>query len=146
MTSIKLDGIKMRLQVADYDGDGITGETETIQQQAGSNQINIQDTSELGEAMGKMNEDVKNADGFSSVDFVSNINSFQIAPMVALEMMANLKVVSSGSQLVRNLMRKSVSLTDAKSGVGRSDYVKAVTSKLENEMRKASASNLMGKK
>src|SRR3990172_2432564 len=124
MAMFKLDGIRVRMEHTDLDNDGITDEVESIKRR-GNNIIDIKDTTELGEAMGKMNEDTKDAEGFSSVDFISNINAFQISPMVALDMMSKMKIVHIGGDLIRDLMRKSVSL-DAR---GRDDYVKAVTAK-----------------
>ena len=137
----KIDGIRMKLQNVDIDGDGITDEVESVKSHRDSGVISIKDTTELGEALEHQNKDVENENRLSSVDFISRINSFQLGALVAVDTIASMHVISKDSRLViKNLMRKAVSID----GKGRDEFVQVVTGKKENDIRKASASNLIG--
>lgn len=109
MASVRIDGIKMHRKVMDLDGDGITGENETI----GNKNSDIfvpQDRTETGEALAAMTQDKENTIGTSDVDFISNLSGLHIPP-VAAGMMMSLEGVypASTRTLIRELMRIMVS-------------------------------------
>src|SRR3990172_6594693 len=131
---ISLDGTRMRLIPLDADNDGRTGGIEGIRQQQ-SGIMQVKDTSELGEALEHQNKDNLDSTGFSTSDYNARINSFQFSPLVAVDMIATMKVISQRSRdVVRHIMRKSVSVE----GKGRQEFVDVVTGKTANDMKKAS--------
>lgn len=140
MVIFKIDNMRMRIQNVDLDGDGVTGGVENVPS-VSSNVHYMKDTTELGEALEHQNKDTADERGFNSVDFSARINNFQYAPLVAVDMVATMKVISSKSRdVVRHIMRKSVSLE----GKGREEFVNVVTGKHDNDIRKASVNNLTG--
>lgn len=137
---INLDGVRMRLKPMDLDGDGQSGGIENVQQ-GDSGVMHVKDTSELGEALEHQNKDNLDPTGFSTSDYNARINEFQFSPLVAVDMIATMKVISQRSRdVVRHIMRKSVSV----GGQGRQEFVDVVTGKTANDLKKASAGNLVG--
>lgn len=137
--TVRIDGTRMRLAPRDLDGNGIAGGVEGIQQQGGI--MSIKDTSELGEALEHQNKDVLDPSGFSTSDYNARINSFQFSPLVAVDMIATMKVISARSRdVVRHIMRKSVSVD----GKGREEFVNVVTGKKENDLKKMGANGVIG--
>lgn len=136
--SFCIDGIRMKLEVADVDNDGNIGGIEKVKQFQEKGTIRIKESSELREALELQNVDIENEQRLSSVDFVSRINSYQHAPLVAVDTIASMGVISKDSRLVvKNIMRKAVSLE----GKGRQEFVDVVVGKKEQDIRK-SVSNL----
>lgn len=139
-TVVCIDGVRMKLKPVDADGDGITGEVEDVPSH-GSGIMQVQDTTELGQALDHQNKDHIDKTGFSSSDYNARINSFQFSPLVAVDMIATMKVISNRSRdVVRHIMRKSVSVE----GKGREEFVDVVVGKMKADQAKASAANLMG--
>lgn len=136
----RLDGIRMRFEHADLDGDGEIGGSEVVKGNIDKGLMSIKETSELGEALGELNKDDDNDIRMSGIDFKSRVSSFQIAPLVAVDTVASMGVISADARkLVRNIMRKMVSLD----GKGREELVKVAVGRQEEE-RKRGASNLVG--
>lgn len=137
--SVKIDGIRMRLKAVDVDKDGKTGSIESVSSHKDEGIMSIKETSELGEALSLQNQDTENDQRLSSVDFVSRIHSFQHAPLVAVDTIASMGVISSESRMVvKNIMRKAVSLE----GKGRQEFVDVVTGKTERDIARKSVGNL----
>ncbi len=138
--TVKIDGTRMRLKAVDIDGDGKAGGIEGIPKHQ-SGIMSVKDTSELGEALEHQNKDILDATGFSSSDYNARINSFQFSPLVAVDMIATMKVISNRSRdVVRHIMRKSVSVD----GQGRKEFVDVVTGKTANDINKNKVGNLVG--
>ena len=134
MSMFKIDGIRMRLANADVDNDGATNEVEDVRSHKDFRQIDIKDTTELGEALDHQNRDIEDENKLSSVDFISRINEYQHAPLVAVDTIAAMGVISSQARIVvKNIMRKAVSL----GGKGREEFVQVVTGKKENDIKKS---------
>lgn len=140
----ELNGIKVKLQAIDLDGDGITGSIENVKQVKSSNDwVSVKETTELGEALSHQNKDEENTKGMNSVDFISRINSIQHASMSAVTYIARAHVISMESRdLIVDLMRKAVSLD----GKGRQEFVAVVTGHNQNQIDKArsAVSNVIG--
>lgn len=130
--TFKIDGIKMRMEAPDLDGDGASGGVERIQRDA-SGILQMRDTTELGQALEHQNKDEMNQQRLSSVDFVARINEYQLAPLAAVDAIVSMGVLSEKSRMiVRSLMRKTVSIQ----GKGRAEFVDVVTGKKQNEQFK----------
>ncbi|KKN50107.1 hypothetical protein LCGC14_0636050 [marine sediment metagenome] len=137
---IIINGIKTELIAADLDRDGSTGGTEKVQQSFDQGNVPIKESSELGDALTKFNEDNVNKERLSSIDFMSRIDPFEMPPMVGFSSLIGLKVIPVESGIIiRNKMRKSVSLK----GLGRGEFVDVVTGKKEQDIRMGAAQ--MGK-
>lgn len=138
--NFRIDGVRMKLESPDLDGDGVMGGLETIKSNQDRGVMQIKENTELGEALDLQNRDIENSERLSSVDFISRINNFQHAPLVAVDTLCAMKVISRDARIVvRNIMRKSVSLD----GKGRKEFVELVTGKKELEIKRQ-ANNLMG--
>lgn len=137
----KIDGIRMRLVSKDIDGDGVTGGTENVQSHKDQGIARIKESSELGEALELQNLDIENEHRLSSVDFISRINNFHLAPLVAVDTISSMGVISRNARIVvKNIMRKAVSLE----GKGRAEFVELATGKREADLKKASVQNMAG--
>ncbi len=135
----KIDGIRMELNPHDVDNDGITGGVESVSSHKDKGVMNIQEKGELAEALELQNRDVMTDDNLSSVDFASRLNNFQVAPIVAVDVVASMNVISERSRMiVRHIMRKLVSLD----GKGRSEFVDVVVGKQERDTARKSLGNL----
>lgn len=135
----KIDGIKLKLTPTDVDMDGEVGGIEKVKSHADSSIMHIKESTELGEALQFQNKDVENADRFSDVDFISRIDPFQLAPLVVVETLATMGVISRDSRkIVRHVMRKSVSLK----GKGRQEYVDVVVGKMARDASRGGVQQL----
>ena len=130
----------MKLEAIDLDKDGNTDEIEGVKSHKDRGILNIKDNTELGEALEFQNKDVENDQRLSSVDFISRINNYQHAPLVAVDTIASMGVISGDARIVvKNIMRKAVSLD----GKGRQEFVDVVVGKKEGD-RRLGISNLTG--
>ena len=96
----------------------------------------IQQPTELGEVLDKVNADVfKKNENVSSIDFNARIPNISFPFIVALDSLAQMKVLPRGStSLTRAFKRDSVSLQ----GEGRKEVVKIVAGRREDEERRQS--------
>lgn len=139
--SFRIDGVRMKLEKTDFDGDGNTDEAESIKTHKDSGVVNIKDNTELGEALEHQNKDTENEQRLSSVDFISRIGGMQLPSLVAVDTIASMGVISRDARIVvKNIMRKAVSLE----GKGREEFVQVVVGKKESDIRKASIGNMTG--
>lgn len=132
---IRIDGIRMKIESADIDGDGIINEVESVKSHD-KGFMQIKDSTELGEALEHQNMDVDNKRGMNSVDFISRLAPYEIAPMSAVTYISRAGVISgTAKDLVIDIMRKKVS----EKGKGRDEFVNVVVGKKEQEIKKGSA-------
>lgn len=129
--SIILNGIKMKLQNPDLDGDGQIGGEEKIEKNFNKSLVQIKEGSELGDAIKEQNKDIV-ADRLSSMDFASRIDKLEMSPMIALDTLIGMGVIPiECGKLNRVKMRKSVSI----GGEGRKEFVDLVIGKKEQDMK-----------
>lgn len=141
MSLFKIDNVRMRIEQADIDGDGVIGEMESISTHKDFGKYAITDTTELGEALAHVSKDIDEPSGFSSVDFIASINSYQHICLVVLNMCSDMHLLGGKTKnLVRNILRKTVSI-DAR---GRNDAVKIASGKAELDARKTGLQNVTG--
>lgn len=129
---VELDGVKMRLEAPDIDGDGVTGEVETLRRP--DSRIMVQHPSELGETLKALNDDsLDPSTGMSAIDMKSRINLFERNGVVALDTLVALKVCPrSCLSFTRQIKRLNVSL----GGKGRSEFVEVVGGQRKHEENK----------
>lgn len=141
MTIYNFGGQRVRMGKADLNNDGVISGIEELQRTRPDNVHYLKDTTELGEVLEHQNKDVIDQTGFSSSDFIANINSFQFSPLVVIDLMSTMRMTSKESRdVVRHILRKSVSI-DA---MGREHFIDAVAGKHSKDMQKASMSNVAG--
>ncbi len=129
---IVVNGIKTELVRADLDKDGQTGGTEKVHQSFDAGVTPVKESSELGDALSKFNEDIVDKERLSSIDFMARIDLFTMPPLVGFSSLIGLKTVPIESGIIiRNMLRKSVSLQ----GKGRGEFVDVVTGKKEQDIR-----------
>jgi len=129
---VELDGIKMRLEAPDLDGDGKTGSVEVLSRP--DNRIMVQHPSELSETLKQLNDDSLDPHtGMSAIDMKSRINLFERNGVVALDTLVALKVCPrSCLSFTRQIKRLNVSL----GGKGRSEFVEVVGGQRKHEENK----------
>ena len=138
--SFRIDGIRMKIEAVDLDRDGNTHEIESVKSHKEGDTIGFKDVTELGEVLDHQTRDIENKERLSSVDFISNINNFQHAPISAVEFIASAGVISRESRIItRIIKRNAVSL----GAMGRKQNVEVAVGKRENDIRK-SVGNLVG--
>lgn len=141
MSLFKIDSVRMKIEQSDIDGDGIIGELESVPTHHEAGKYVISDTTELGEALNHVSKDVDEPSGFSSVDFIASINSYQHICLVVLNMCSDIHLLGGKTKnLVRNILRKTVSI-DAR---GRNDAVKIASGKAELDVKKSGLQNITG--
>ena len=122
---VRLDGIKIKLEDPDLDGDGQTGGTEILNRAVGDSGITtVQQPSELAETLKTLNDDTldKNT-GMSNIDMNSRMNIFERNGVLGLDALVPLKVCPPLClSFTRQLKRLNVSL----GGQGRKEFVDVV--------------------
>lgn len=138
--AIKIDGVRVKLVASDIDGDGITGEVESVHTHSDKGVMQFKESTELGEVLDYQTRDVENQQRMSSIDFISNINSFQHAPIVAVEFLCSVGVISRKSRGVTRIFKRNAVSVDA---MGRKQNVEVAVGKREQDIRKAGMHNLV---
>lgn len=137
--SVCIDGVRMRIIPHDADGDGVRGEVEDIHSHGDKGIVQLKDMSELGEVLEHQVKDVVNEERLSSVDFISNLNSMQVAPICAVEFIASSGVISGKSRGITRIIKRNVISIDA---MGRKQNVEIAIGKREQDVRRAGVQNL----
>lgn len=137
--STKIDGVRMKLEPIDLDKDGIIHETETVKTHQEQGVTQIKESTELGDVLDHQTKDIENTERLSSVDFISNINNFQHAPISAVEFIASAGVISRRSRLISRIIKRNAVSIDA---MGRKQNVEVAVGKRENDVRKAGMKNV----
>jgi hypothetical protein len=130
---VELDGVKMKVEVPDLDGDGVRGEVETIRR-GNDGRVMIQHPSELSETLKTLNDDALDPQtGMSAIDMKSRINLFERNGVVALDTLVALRVCPrSCLSFTRQIKRLNVSL----GGKGRQEFVDVVGGQRSHEEKK----------
>ncbi len=125
--TIIVDGVPTKLESPDVDGDGITGETESLMRgQQGITSIN--QPTELGETLKELNKDVLETSRMTAIDLRARLHYVEIANVLALDSLVALGVCPTEClAFTRQKKRLSVSLD----GKGRDDIVQIVAGKRE---------------
>lgn len=129
---IILDGVKIRLELPDLDMDGEIGSVERIPQSGfQSNISHVQEKSELGESLEKLDADeVNDETQMSQIDFNANLNPIEKNCFGVLDFLVSINALSPDIQfLSRRFKRLSVSV----GGKGRDDKVAMVTGQREHQ-------------
>ena len=142
---ITLEGVKLRIESPDIDGDGETGGVETVRMDTGTQPIYQE--SELGESMKELNNDAMNNEGMSNIDFNSRLHKVEEPSITAWEVLCSTGIVPQRwERLTRKKKRNVVSVQ----GLGRKEKVELVVGKREHDQKMggfgmgATVKNLMG--
>jgi len=122
---VVLDGIKIKLQAPDLDGDGQTGGTEVLQRTFGDNALTqVVQPSEMSETLKTLNSDkIDPATGMSTIDMNTRTNVIERNGIVGLDSLVQLKVCPPEClAFTRQMKRLNVSL----GGQGRKEIVNIV--------------------
>lgn len=138
--SFKIDNIRMKISVIDLDGDGVTDEHESVPTHRSQGITHLKDVTELGEVMEHQNKDLENEQGMSSVDFISRLNSFSIAPISAVEFISAHGVISKHASRITRIYKRNVVSDEGK---GRKEFVEVVGAKKDSDA-KGSMANMVG--
>jgi len=141
--TIILDGIRMKLQAPDLDGDGIVGGVESVTQQMSNSETQVTIPAEMAETMKELNSDkLDPTTRMSSIDLKSVLSPFEIAPLLAVDTLVSMGVMPR-SCLV--LSRQKKRLNVSQNGVGRDQMVKVTQGMREHEAKTAAAGGAMDK-
>ncbi len=126
---INIDGVKVKVESPDLDGDGTVGGVETVSKNMGL--TNINQSTELGDTLKELNNDTieDNANTrMSGIDMRARLHPMEISSILALDALVALKIMPvSCLAFSRQKKRLSVSLE----GKGRDDIVNIVAGKRE---------------
>ena len=127
MVIINIDGVKVKVQSPDLDGDGEVGGVEFVSKDIGTTPIN--QSTELGDTLKELNKDVVDTENrMSGIDMRARLHPLEISSILALDALVALKVMpTSCLAFSRQKKRLSVSLE----GKGRDDIVNIVAGKRE---------------
>lgn len=105
----KIDGVKFEIQPPDYDGDGVTGGIEQVQQQLNNEEIFApSQPTELGEITREMNlSTVDKETGFNNIDLRSNLHPAQISAISRWETLKFFKAIPSGSDNLTIVLKRN---------------------------------------
>lgn len=138
--TVKIDGILMQLEPPDLDKDGKIGGIEKVQMDIDKGITPIRETTETGEAIEHLSKDELNNDRLSSIEMISNLGKFEIAPMATIMILVAYGFLpKDASIIVRELLRLKIS-DGAK---GRKDIVDIATAR-QNLSRELSIRQGMG--
>lgn len=131
---INLDGSKMRVEPLDLDGDGITGEVESVTMRHDDGLTNITQSTELGETLRELNKDeIEQHTGMSGIDMKSRLHYIEVSSILAMDALVALKVLPRRClSFTRQKKRLAVSLD----GKGRGEMVDVVGRKHETDKGK----------
>lgn len=122
---VVLDGIKIKLQAPDLDGDGETGGTEVMTRNVGGQGLTqVIQPSEMAETLKTLNSDSLDPNtGMSSIDMNTRMNVIERNGIVGLDSLVQLKVCPPEClAFTRQMKRLNVSL----GGQGRKETVDIV--------------------
>ncbi len=130
---IVLDGVKMQVEAADLDEDGITGGVESIKQNFDQGITTIQQPTELGDTLKELNrDDIEALSRMSGIDMRARLAPFEVQSVLALDALVSLGVLPTKClAFTRQKKRLSVSLQ----GLGRKEIVDIVGGKREQDAK-----------
>ncbi len=130
---IILDGIKMQVEAADLDMDGVTGGVENIKQQIDQGITTIQQPTELGDTLKELNKDeLEPTSRMSGIDMRARLAPFEVQSVLALDALVSLGILPTKClAFTRQKKRLSVSLQ----GLGRKEIVDIVGGKREQDAK-----------
>ncbi len=130
---IILDGVKMQVEAADLDADGITGGVENIQQKFDQGITTIQQPTELGDTLKELNkDDIEATSRMSGIDMRARLAPFEVQSVLALDALVSLGILPTKClAFTRQKKRLSVSLQ----GLGRKEIVDIVAGKREQDAK-----------
>jgi hypothetical protein len=132
---IVIDGIKTELQSADLDGDGVTGEVETVVQKTAEDIQPIFQPTETGESIKELfRSDIDPYTRFSDTDQRANLHEMEIPSVLAMDALASLKCLPIRVQAVTMLKKR---LSISKNARGRDDIVNIMSGQREHEEAKS---------
>ena len=130
---IILDGVKMQVEAADLDMDGVTGGIENIQQKFDPGITTIQQPTELGDTLKELNkDDIEATSRMSGIDMRARLAPFEVQSVLALDALVSLGILPTKClAFTRQKKRLSVSLQ----GLGRKEIVDIVAGKREQDAK-----------
>jgi len=129
--TIKVDGIPMKLENPDIDGNGITGGTEKIIPFQDRGITNITTPTELGESLVELNKDEIDAQSrMTGIDMRSRLHYAEISSILALDALVALGVCHTK---MLSFTRQKKRLTVSLQGLGRQEIVSIVGGKREHD-------------
>lgn len=129
---ISLDGTKIQIVESDLDGDGVTGEIETLQRKDYGEQ-NIVQNGELKEVYGEMfNDKVDQESRMSALDMRTNLHRIEVPAMIVWDTLISMRVLPvDASRLTVKKSRYAISM-DA---MGRKDMKEVAIGKREQDAK-----------
>lgn len=138
-TVINLDGIRMRLQSPDLDGDGTVGGVETVTQNIEQGITSVVQPTELGDSLKQLNQDeIELVSRMSGIDMRARLHPFEISSVLALDALVSLGVLPTKC-LAFTRQKKRLSVSEG--GLGRKEIVEIVAGKQERDKQ---AGGMMG--
>jgi len=124
---IVLDGVKIELEAADLDQDGITGGVEKVKQTFDPGIQTIVQPTELGDTLKELNkDDLEEVSRMSGIDMRARLKEFEVSSVLALDALVSLGVLPTEClAFTRQKKRLSVSIE----GKGRQEIVELVAGK-----------------
>lgn len=136
MSIIKLDGIRFSIKAPDIDKDGRTGGVENITRNFSHGETQINQPTELGEAMRDLdNDDLDQSTRMSNIDTRSRLTGLELNSLWAIDALVAMKFLpSSCLPISRQRKRLSVSLL----GKGREERVQMTIGQRDQAAKEAS--------
>ena len=133
MGIISLDGVKIKLEAPDLDGDGVTGGAEVLTQKMGEGVTNITQSTELEGSLKELNADAVNPETrMSAIDMRSRLHNIEISAVLAVDTLVAFGVLP---QKCLSLSTQKKRLNVSELGQGRKEMVELVAGKTERDMK-----------
>lgn len=134
MTTITLDGIKIKVEAPDLDQDGITGGVEKITQKINEGVTNINQPTEVGEVMKTMFPD----ENISNTKMLGNISPSEETYILAFLILRVLGVTPIKS---RDIVMEKLLLSVSRNARGRDDGRDIMIGKKEQDVKMGGMAN-----
>lgn len=140
---IVLDDTEVELTTYDLDGDGVTGEVETIKRKAPSVLVPIKtQETELGESIRELKKGGYDHLGYPEVDFISNLKGIEIQSILILDSLQRLGFIDSIDYVTISKKRVQTSLNGQRS----KDIVDLAVGKRKGDKPKGFFARMFNKK
>ena len=141
MTTIVLDGVKIKVVPTDLDKDGVTGGIEKVEQKFSDSVTNITQGTELEGSLKELNLDSINPETrMSQIDMRTRLASFEISAVLAVDSLVALGVLP---QKCLPLSTQKKRLNVSEGGKGREEMVQLVAGKREQDAKMGTMGGMM---
>ncbi len=133
MTTIRLDGIPIKLEAPDLDKDGVVGGVESLTQKVNEGVTNITQSTELEGSLRELNADSINPETrMSAIDMRTRLHPIEISSVLAVDSLVALGVLP---QKCLPLSTQKKRLNVSEGGKGRQEMVELVAGKREQDVK-----------